>query len=466
MEEVDKWILQQKPDQPWNRPEHVGKGDIWKRFQTGATVNIVVRPKRKRTTNKTKSNSISASPKGCIKKATPFQRNLNGSIAVPSTAMEVYDRLGLRNNASKRMTRFLRSRNRTLQSNESIAEVTASHRCRLIKSVTPALKTVLSAFVGKGRWRELLFWAANNVKLHDNEWSTQLWRDKVYTAVLKNSTFVQNIVTRFNALVEYNDRSARRERRRILSEIGLDFSYDIIRDLGFRLPVLPKQRRLHGDNAPPRPVSTKIFHEARNHARAFGPGGKGFEIPHVKEVNFTIDQVLAVLSYINNDVHIQQLACGTKPVVLSTGDKLEVGSVSRKMLRAHLWSRYVAKHTVEGRYVGDLSKKKFMKTLETATDSDQQTYAALDQIKVRCGSENFESGLRLLKDICSRSDEFRSFEKRCIKDLTRYKEHCKSGLPTHLQLTSTTAAHCLKHMLGGQVCMYGCTYVYIDFFCH
>ena len=70
--------------------------------------------------------------------------------------------------------------------------------------------------------------------------------------------------------------------------------------------------------------------------------------------------------------------------------------------------------------------------------------------QVRCGSANFKSGHRILSDVCSLHPSFRGIHQECSKALARYQEHCKSGLATHLNTTSSCASHCLVHLLGGQ----------------
>ena len=70
--------------------------------------------------------------------------------------------------------------------------------------------------------------------------------------------------------------------------------------------------------------------------------------------------------------------------------------------------------------------------------------------QVRCGTENFESGLQLLLDVCSLDSSFVGIYESHRRRLTRYREHCKSGLPTHLQTSSHCGSHCLQHLLGGQ----------------
>ena len=218
-----------------------------------------------------------------------------------------------------------------------------------------------------------------------------------------------------------------------------------------RTHLIPEADLLQEFKPVPRKISRVMYSESRSHARAFGPGGEGFEVPHVKRVDISEDTITAMMRYINNDEHIQQLACGAKTLTLSTGQTLKVPSVSRKILRSHLWSRYVKDHTdSDGKYFGDFKKKKFMETLEAATDGDQKTYAALDQVKVRCGTENFESGVQLLSEICCLDVSFAGLKEYHLKKLTRYREHCKSGLPSHLKLRSRNASHCIHHLLGGQ----------------
>ena len=240
--------------------------------------------------------------------------------------------------------------------------------------MTPALEAVCVAFAGP-QWKELLFYAANNVELHSHHRSTtrgnatsevELWRDKVHESVLKKSVFVRNLVARFNELVQFNDRQARRSRRRLLSEICLDFPLRVVRTLGFKLPMLPRHKRTAP--TPSRTITKNMYTAARNHARAFGPGGIGFEIPHVRRATISVAKISEIMDFLNHELRIQQLAVGTKPLVLSTGEIIEIPSVTRKMLRSHLWSLHVKENTDDdGRYVGNFKKKQFFEVVGTAT---------------------------------------------------------------------------------------------------
>ena len=374
----------------WKLPAHMSakkKSDGWNLRDFTKEANRSHKPPTKRGLTKGSTSTRSHKPptkrqrdEEPVSSSRKLQSKITGGISSPSTAQEVYSRLGLQV-PTHRLRRFIRSQNS--KKHTPIESLDAANRSRMMQSITVALKSVCVPFVGK-HWKQLLFYAANNVQLHGErskyrgtaKQENVLWADQVQLCVLKKSAFVRNIVRRFNNLVSQNDRQSRRERRRILSEICLDLPLKTLQELGLQLPMLPS-------STAPRHITRQMYFAAKSHARAFTPGGTGFELPHVKRVNFTIETIIAIVEYVNNDIHVQQMACGAKTVMLSTGETLQIPSVGRKMLREHMWSRYVQDHTdSEGHYIGNFKKKTFMETLETSTDGDQQTYAALDQVKV------------------------------------------------------------------------------------
>ena len=182
--------------------------------------------------------------------------------------------------------------------------------------------------------------------------ANRMWVDQVQSRVLQRSSLVTNVVTRFNMLAERNTRSARRSRLRIFSEIALDFSFSQIRELPLVLPLLPNRL------LPWRYANGCIT----KHAVI-----RGLSLPEVWDLksHTSKKQQWPLIWYPScfatsptTDVRVQQLVCGSKTVVvLSTGQTLEVPSVACKMLRAHLWSEYVQKHTVDGKYGGQLKKE-------------------------------------------------------------------------------------------------------------
>ena len=139
-----------------------------------------------------------------------------------------------------------------------------------------------------------------------------------------------------------------------------------------------------------------------------------------------------------------------------------------------MWTAFVEKHTdINGVYSGGLSRTDFLKTIGCATNRQQKTYAALDQIKVqwsimftafilktfyycnvwqvRCGTENFKKGRVLLQALIAMHPSlFTGYEQYLAPLLEKYEEHCKTGLPNHLSHSSKTACHCVRHLFGGQ----------------
>ena len=55
-----------------------------------------------------------------------------------------------------------------------------------------------------------------------------------------------------------------------------------------------------------------------------------------------------------------------------------------------------------------------------------------------------------MSEICFMDPIFSGVFESHREKLTRYREHCKSGLPSHLQKCSRNASHCVQHLLGGQ----------------
>ena len=195
-----------------------------------------------------------------------------------------------------------------------------------------------------------------------------------------------------------------------------------------------------------------MYREARAHAGAFTPGGHPIFLPHVKSVKVTAERITEIYKFIMDGERAQKLAAGSHDLVLSTGETFTIPPVARKYLRTHLWSSFARANTDEhGHYNGGVSRKDFLDVTNAATSEQEKCYSALDKIKVRCGSENFEAGFRLTQDICALSPTiFTGYEGTLKSLMTKHKIHCKTVLPTHLRTTSKCASHCLTHLFGGQ----------------
>ena len=373
------------------------------------------------------------------------QRTLFGkSISAVGTPKQVYRAFGMHRDVSNHVKR---SWTHTLTS--PVEEMSTRNRSRVLAMATPVVKTMFRAFAGE-YWSSLLYYIANNVLLHERASKrsnrtdrSRMYRDQVYRQTLIRSQLVKNVVDAFNN-IDGNDRHARDERRRILSTIALDFPFKVIRTLGWKIPDVGKFQGRH--------LTRHMFRDARAHAGAFTPGGHPICLQHVQSVTISAAKIADVFTFLMQSDHAQKLASGSNDLVLSTGETFHIPPVARKFLRTHLWVNFARKHTDEnGNYNGGISRSDFLEIAKTATSEQEKCYSALDQIKVRCGSENFEAGIRLTQDICALSPTtFTGYEENLKTLMKQHINHCKTVLPTHLSTTSKCANHCLTHLFGGQ----------------
>ena len=373
------------------------------------------------------------------------QRTLFGkSISAVCTPKDVYRAFGMHRDVSNQLRRSL---NHTFS--VPVQEMSTRNRSRLLAISTPVLEKMLRAFSGD-HWSSLLFYISNNVVLHERvskrsnkEDRAKMYRDLVYQETLVRSQLVKHVVDGFNN-VEGNSRRARDERRRLLSMIALDFPFKVISKLPWQIPDVGKYTG--------RQMTRHMFREARAHAGAFKPGGNPIFLPHVVSVKISAETIKKVYKFIMQGDHVQKLASGSHDLVLSTGERFTIPPVARKFLRTHLWASFARKHTDEnGNYNGGVSRSDFLEIGETSTSEQEKCYSALDQIKIRCGSENFEAGFKLVQSICALSPTtFTGYEETLKTLMTQHKIHCKTVLPTHLSTTSKCANHCITHLFGGQ----------------
>jgi hypothetical protein len=150
--------------------------------------------------------------------------------------------------------------------------------------------------------------------------------------------------------------------------------------------------------------------------------------------------------------NVQKLAAGSHDLVLSTGETHTIPPVARKYLKTHMWANLVREHTDDnGDYNGPVSRSDFFDIIGCATSEQEKCYSALDQTKVRYGSENFEAGFELVQDICRLDPTaFTGYEEMIKGVITAVKVHCKTELVKHLRTLSKCGNHCLTHLFGGQ----------------
>ena len=75
------------------------------------------------------------------------------------------------------------------------------------------------------------------------------------------------------------------------------------------------------------------------------------------------------------------------------GNEAKIAAAQRKYKPEQIWKRYQLAHSnSDGKYTGTLKRSIFLKLVRAATSVDLKTLAALDNVSVRYGSENFQSG--------------------------------------------------------------------------
>ena len=126
-----------------------------------------------------------------------------------------------------------------------------------------------------------------------------------------------------------------------------------------------------------------MYFASRTHAAQYGPGQKAPHIPHTRKVTIDSDKLDQIMQHLLSHNNVQRLACGSSPLVLSTGEVLQVPAVARHSLRDHMWADFQQQNCDQnGVYSAGISRADFLTTVNCATTDDQKTYAALDQIKV------------------------------------------------------------------------------------
>ena len=268
------------------------------------------------------------------------QLTLTGTcVSSVCTPKQVYRAFGMHRGVSKQIRR---SWNHTF--GVPVHEMSIRNRNRLLQVVTPPMVKMLQAFAGDA-WESLLFYVSNNVVLHqrasaprsNKSGRTKLYHDLVYQETLSRSKLVKHIVDAFNQ-VQGNSRSARNERRRLLSTIALDFPFRVISKLSWQIPDV-------GTKYKGRELTRHMFREARAHAGAFTPGGHPIFLPHVKSVKISAEMITKVYKFITQGNRVQKLASGSNDLVLSTGETFSIPPVARRFLRCHLCLGFIRSRT-------------------------------------------------------------------------------------------------------------------------
>ena len=82
------------------------------------------------------------------------------------------------------------------------------------------------------------------------------------------------------------------------------------------------------------------FHDARSHAKSYGPGQDPFETTQRKCVRLSKEQVVRALRFLDDPRFLQDVAYGTKKLDVGEGKMVEIPAVLRKRLPEKLWQDY------------------------------------------------------------------------------------------------------------------------------
>ena len=101
-----------------------------------------------------------------------------------------------------------------------------------------------------------------------------------------------------------------------------------------------------------------------------------------------------------------------------------------------------------------MKRNKFLEIVHAITNSQSTSFAALDNINVRFGTENFANIQKLIEDVAQRFSNGVSQEMKdqLVKLCNDSETFLKHTLPAHLQAESKCAAHCTRFGLADNSC--------------
>ena len=136
-------------------------------------------------------------------------------------------------------------------------------------------------------------------------------------------------------------------------------------------------------------IPKELYTEARLHAKCFGPGS---DPPAVqpKTLCFTEKQLKTVVEFVLNPEQSSGLAWGEKLFTTTEGKKHTIPNFQRKADPEQLWKKFekVQKQKEDVRHI---KRATFLEITNVITNSQSTSLAALDNIAVRFGTENFQN---------------------------------------------------------------------------
>ena len=228
--------------------------------------------------------------------------------------------------------------------------------------------------------------------------------------------------------------SSAMEKKRILSILAVERSYkSVCKALGLN-------------------ISRYLFTEARIYGRAYGPGADTPNIK-IKTLAFTETELQNVVQFVLSSENSTGIAWGEKFFTTTEGQQYTLPNFQRKFDPEELWKKFEKQQEQESQR-RKMKRNKFLEIVHAITNSQSTSFAALDNINVRFGTENFANIQKLIEDVAQRFSNGVSQEMKdqLVKLCNDSETFLKHTLPAHLQAESKCAAHCTRFGLADNSC--------------
>ena len=191
-------------------------------------------------------------------------------------------------------------------------------------------------------------------------------------------------------------------------------------------------------------ISRRLFHHARAHAAAWGPG-RVAPSRRVFRLRVNRTRFEDAFRFISDLENMQQVAFGTKDLRLDDGTVISIPGTMRIALREYMWKRYKNSTPEPGR----LSRSAFIQMATWGTGAQQKSLAGLDNISQRCGEENFDTMEDACKKMIDSNRELASY-KSMTGRIRAFEQFLKKEYVGHVETSSTVASHCIRRLTGGE----------------
>jgi hypothetical protein len=140
-----------------------------------------------------------------------------------------------------------------------------------------------------------------------------------------------------------------------------------------------------------------MFTEARYLAKYIGPGASPPTM-HYRTLSFSKTDLLDVINFVLSERNCSGLSWGCKTHVTAEGDNLVIPRYQRQFSPEIMWKKY--KHYKSSNQEAlCIKRNSFLSITKIITGGQSTSFAALDNIYVRFGYENFKKIENFIKEI-------------------------------------------------------------------